>query len=114
MCQKERIGAMDLLKEMRVKAGLQQRQVAAYLGTTQEFVSGVEAGEKKLTADQLENLMSLYGRSLAEFKDAEKEVYPIWSFPQTLSDSRDDLHAMAEIGRIAANSRFMARAQEEK
>ena len=49
----------DKLKEMRKQAGLQQEQIAAFLGVTQTYISKVETGEQNLTVEQLENLVNL-------------------------------------------------------
>ena len=98
----------DKLKMMREKAGLRQGQIAEYLGVTQTFISKVEAGERNLTVDQLENIVNLYGYSLAAFSDSEQEINPIQFAFRAQDVSRDDLHRIADIGKIAINSRFMA------
>ena len=67
----------EKLKMMREKAGLRQGQIADYLGVTQTFISKVEAGERNLTVDQLENVVNLYGYSLAAFSDMVEDAHPI-------------------------------------
>ena len=103
----------EKLKTMREKAGLRQGQIADYLGVTQTFISKVETGERNLTVDQLENLVNLYGYSLAAFADMEQDVHPIQFAFRAQDVSQDDLRIIAEIGKIAINSRFMARTLEE-
>ena len=103
----------EKLKMMREKAGLRQGQIADYLGVTQTFISKVETGERNLTVDQLENLVNLYGYSLAAFADMEQDVHPIQFAFRAQDVSQDDLRIIAEIGKIAINSRFMARTLEE-
>ena len=107
----------EKLKTMREKAGLRQGQIADYLGVTQTFISKVETGERNLTVDQLENLVNLYanlyGYSLAAFADMEQDAHPIQFAFQAQDVSQDDLRIIAEIGKIAINSRFMTRTLEE-
>ena len=102
----------EKLKIMREKAGLRQGQIADYLGVTQTFISKVETGERNLTVDQLESVVNLYGYSLAAFADMEQEIHPIQFAFRAQDVSRDDLRIIAEIGKIAINSRFMAKALE--
>ena len=84
---------------MREKAGLRQEQIADYLGVTQTFISQVEAGERSLTVDQLESIENLY----AAFVDMVEDALPI----QAQDVNREDLRSIADIGKIAMNSRFM-------
>lgn len=103
----------EKLKMMREKAGLRQGQIAEYLGVTQTFISKVETGERNLTVDQLESVVNLYGYSLASFTDKEQDLHPIQFAFRAQDVSQDDLRIIAEIGRIAINSRFMAKTLEE-
>ena len=102
----------EKLKMMREKAGLRQGQIADYLGVTQTFISKVETGERNLTVDQLESVVNLYGYSLAAFADTEEEIHPIQFAFRAQDVSQEDLHIIADIGKIAINSRFMAKALE--
>ncbi len=98
----------EKLKLMREQSGLRQGQIAEYLGVTQTFISKVEMGERNLTVDQLENLVNLYGYSLSTFVNAEIETRPIQFAYRAQEVSQNDLKVIAEIGKIAINSRFMA------
>ena len=102
----------EKLKMMREKAGLRQGQIADYLGVTQTFISKVETGERNLTVDQLENAVNLYGYSLAAFADLDQDAHPIQFAFRAQDVSQDDLRVIAEIGKIAINSRFMAKTLE--
>lgn len=102
----------EKLKEMREKSGLRQGQIAAYLGVTQTFISKVETGERNLTADQLESVATLCGCSLSDFSDMA-DVHPIQFAYRAQDVSQDDLRCIAEIGRIAINSRFMTKMLED-
>jgi len=103
----------EKLKMMREKAGLRQGQIADYLGVTQTFISKVETGERNLTVDQLESVVNLYGYSLAAFADMVEEPHPIQFAFRAQDVSQEDLRIIADIGKIAINSRFMAKALEE-
>ena len=97
----------EKLKLLREQAGLRQGQIAKFLGVTQTYISKVETGERKLTVDQLENLATLYGYSLPSFVDALNDIRPIQFAFRAQEVSQNDLKVIADIGRIALNSRFM-------
>ena len=80
---------------------------------TQTFISKVETGERNLTVDQLERIVNLYGYSLASFADKEQDPHPIQFAFRAQDVSLDDLRMIADISRIAVNSRFMAKTLEE-
>lgn len=103
----------EKLKMMREKAGLRQGQIAGYLGVTQTFISKVETGERNLTVDQLESIVNLYGYSLAAFEGMDQDAHPIRFAFRAQDVSQDDLRTIADIGKIAINSRFMAAMLEE-
>lgn len=102
----------EKLKMMREKAGLRQGQIADYLGVTQTFISKVETGERNLTVDQLENIVNIYGYSLDSFTSMEEDAHPIQFAFRAQDVSQDDLSVIADIGKIAINSRFMAKILE--
>ena len=97
----------EKLRMMREKAGLRQEQIAGYLGVTQTFISKVETGERNLTVDQLESLMSLYGYNLDAFSTLEEELHPIQFAFRAQDVNRNDLQVISDIGKIAINCRFM-------
>lgn len=99
----------EKLKRMREKTGLRQGQIADYLGVTQAFISKVEAGERNLSVDQLESIMNLYGHSLASFAETGHVANPIKFAFRAQDVSQEDLRLIADIGKIAINSRFMAK-----
>lgn len=103
----------EKLKQMREKSGLRQGQIAEFLGVTQTFISKVETGERKLTLEQLERLVNLYGYSLASFSGTQAETKSIQFAYRAQEVSQEDLKVIAEIGRIAINGRFMAELLED-
>ena len=102
----------EKLRMMRENAGLRQGQIAEYLGVTQAFISKVETGERNLTVEQLERLVNLYGYSLASFSSAGQDAHPIEFAFRAQDVSQEDLRIIADIGKIAINSRFMAKTLE--
>lgn len=97
----------EKLKRMREEAGLRQEQIAEFLGVTQTYISKIETGERNLTVDQLESLASLYGYRLSSFEDMQDDIRPIQFAFRAREVSQNDLKVIADIGRIAINSRFM-------
>lgn len=95
---------MATLKTMREKAGLRQEQIADYLNVTQDFLSKVETGERNLTVDQLESIANLY----TVFANMVEDALPM----QAQDINPEDLRSIADIERIAMNSRFMKKALE--
>jgi transcriptional regulator with XRE-family HTH domain len=97
----------ERLKEMRENAGLSQQQAAEFLGVTQTYISRIETGERVLKTEQLESLAGLYGFGLDAFSSPEAEAHPIRFAFRARDIGRTELAAVAEIGKIARNSRFM-------
>lgn len=101
------------LKVLREQAGLRQCQIADFLGVDQTFISKVETGERNLKVDQLETLLNLYGHNLESFVKFESDTYPIQFAFRSQDLAQEDLKVIADIGRIAINSRFMAKVLRE-
>jgi transcriptional regulator with XRE-family HTH domain len=57
----------DLLRELRMAAGLSQTDVADRLNASQSFVSKYEAGERRLDIIEVRTLCGLFGVSLRDF-----------------------------------------------
>jgi transcriptional regulator with XRE-family HTH domain len=57
----------DLLRRVRVEAGLTQTQVAEQLGQTQSYVSKYENGEQRLDLIELEAVCEAVGVPLTTF-----------------------------------------------
>ena len=55
------------LRQARSAAGLSQVQVAKALKESQQFVSNVERGERRLDPIELQELAELYGKDLSYF-----------------------------------------------
>jgi len=57
----------DLLKQIRLEAGLKQTELAELLGQSQAFVSKYENGERRLDLLELRQICKTLGISLLEF-----------------------------------------------
>ncbi|MCI0498233.1 MAG: helix-turn-helix transcriptional regulator [Planctomycetales bacterium] len=55
------------LKDVRLKRGLTQLEVAKSLGVGQSFVSKIESGQYRLDILQLQEFAKLYNKSLSSF-----------------------------------------------
>lgn len=58
---------LGLLRELRHRAGLRQRDLAERLGESQSFVSKYESGERRLDIVELRYICAALGLSLTEF-----------------------------------------------
>lgn len=56
-----------LLKELRVKSGLRQIDVAVAMGVQQSMVSKYEVGERRLDILEIRSLCALFGVDFGEF-----------------------------------------------
>jgi transcriptional regulator with XRE-family HTH domain len=66
-------GLAERLRLAREQAGLSQAQVARQLGLHRPSVSEIEAGRRKVSADELAALSKLYGVSVAWLSGIEDE-----------------------------------------
>jgi transcriptional regulator with XRE-family HTH domain len=58
---------LDLLRQVRLEAGLTQNELADRLGVTQVFVSKSERGERRIDVLELARFCAVMGSSLASF-----------------------------------------------
>ena len=59
----------DLLKEMRIAAGLTQVELSNLLDRPQSYVSKYESGERRLDLAEVRNITIYCGRNLKELVD---------------------------------------------
>ena len=95
------------LQNLRKATGFTQEQVANFLGVTQAYISQIEKGERQIQVDMLEKIAALYGVDIADIEN--DDVSPIRFAFRTSEIDQNDLTAIANISRIAANERFMSR-----
>lgn len=58
---------LDLLRQIRIDAGLRQEDLADKLGQPQSFVSRYESGERRVDLLELGEICRVLGLSLSEF-----------------------------------------------
>jgi transcriptional regulator with XRE-family HTH domain len=58
---------VDQLKKARLKAGLDQKEVAKILGRTQSYVSKAESGQRRIDIVQLKTFAKAYKKDLDFF-----------------------------------------------
>lgn len=91
------------VKTLREKAGLNQGQIAQFLGVDQSNISKCEKGERQFQVDHLERLGSLFGVSLGDLMNEEMMVAPLQIAFRADGMQVEDLNAIADIQKIALN-----------
>ena len=67
--RREQLALLELLRELRVAAGLRQQDLAQRLGQPQSFVSKFESGERRLGLLEVRQICGALGLSLSEFAE---------------------------------------------
>ncbi|MEN4041686.1 MAG: helix-turn-helix transcriptional regulator [Anaerolineaceae bacterium] len=91
------------VKELREKSGLNQAQIAQFLGVDQSTVSKCEKGERQFSVDHLERLGSLFGFTLANLMNDESPDNALRIAFRADGIQVEDLAAIADIHKIALN-----------
>jgi len=91
------------VKALREKAGLNQGQIAQFLGVDQSNISKCEKGERQFQVDHLERLGSLFGVSLGDLMNEEMLVAPLQIAFRADGMQVEDLNAISDIQKIALN-----------
>lgn len=104
----------EKLKTLRESCGLNQSQIAAYLGVDQSYVSKWEKGERKASVEALEKLCSLYGCTISELDQRNESLTQLRFAFRSSQVSTEDLNAIATIHQIALNLRQMRQISEER
>ncbi|HVJ50258.1 helix-turn-helix transcriptional regulator [Desulfitobacterium sp.] len=108
----DNIGAQ--IKVLRENSGFTQKNIANYLGVDQSLISKFEAGERPISADMLERLVTLFGCSISVFKEATAEYKPLSLVLRASEIGDDDLETISAINKIALNSAFMTKLLESE
>lgn len=91
------------IKVLREVAGLNQTQIAQFLGVDQSYISKCENGERQFRMDLLEQLGNLFGVSLHDLANEEASTAPLQIAFRADSMDVEDLNAIADIQKIALN-----------
>jgi transcriptional regulator with XRE-family HTH domain len=73
--RRERQILQDVLREMRLAAGLRQQDLAERLGVPQSFVSKYESGERRLDVLELRRVCFALGITLHDFTVRLEDVF---------------------------------------
>lgn len=91
-----------LIKDARVRAGLTQEQLAEMVGLSRPYITQLEKGQRRLTADMQRDIAAALGispRELIDFDapDEAEEAEILNAFRQLSSDGRADFLNMAKM-----------------
>ena len=73
---RRQIEFQQLLRELRLEAGLRQQDVAEHIDEPQSFVSKYESGERRLDFLELREVCLALGTTLARFASLLEERLP--------------------------------------
>ena len=97
------------IKNFRENSGFTQKNIANFLGVDQSLISKFEAGERPISADMLERLMTLFGCSMSVLNEATDEYKPLSLALRANEILDEDLETVRAINKIALNSTFMTK-----
>jgi transcriptional regulator with XRE-family HTH domain len=100
------------LKKLREDSGLNQSQIASFLGVDQSFISLCEKDQRRLNVELLERLCSLYGCTLPDLIEPGAPNTPLNFAFRGQAITAEDLTAISDIHRIALNIREMKKLLE--
>lgn len=91
------------LVEFRKNAGLNQEQIATFLGVERSTYAKMETGERKMTTLQVDRVLNLYG---LEYDDIEEKnvTSPLCIAFRANSISNEGMKSIADANRIIINS----------
>lgn len=96
------------IKILREKSGLNQKQVAEFLGLDQSMISKIEKGERNISADLIERLANLFCCPVSSIVNGDEDLTCRVAFRSNLI-TKEDLEALSLINRIALNQFEMDR-----
>ncbi len=101
------------IKKIREESGLNQIQVAKFIGVDQSYISKIENGERQLRLDLLEKLANLFGYSMTNLMtDNSFDTHLQIAFRSDEIEI-DDLNSISEINKIALNLQEMRKLVKE-
>jgi len=95
------------VKELRERMGLNQTQIASFLGVDQSYISKCEKGERQFNVDLLEKLCNLFGCSMNDMLNTNLAVETMHIAFRADAIAEADLDAISDINRIALNIKEM-------
>lgn len=101
------------LKCLREEAGLNQKAMADFLNIDQSMISKIESGTRPISADALEKVACLFGRSIQEIQKMDNQTPSLNFAFRASSIAAEDLLGIAAINKIALNIKQMNEILEE-
>lgn len=100
------------IKALRERAGLNQTQIAEFLGVDQSYISKCEKGERQLNVDLLEKLSDLFGCTMPDLLNGDLNAeFLQFAFRADIIEN-EDLIAISDINKIALNIQQMRKLLE--
>ena len=95
------------IRQLREAAGLTRRQLADYLGVSQDVVCGLEDAEHAISADALEQLVDLFRCPVSAVVSGGPAEPAFGGTFRGDAISAEDLRALAAVNRIVMNLLWM-------
>lgn len=95
------------IKDLRLAAGLSQKQVAEYLSVDQSQISKIENGERDLSVSMIKNLSDLFCCPVAAIVYDDAENPSVGVAFRSGKSTVEDLKALAKFNRIVLNQMEM-------
>ncbi len=104
---------LKIIQELLDKSPFSQEKLALFLDCDQSTISKWKSGERNMPAEKFEKLCHLVGYSLEDYAQGK----PLFAktIPHFRSDSlqKEDLEALAELNKMAANLAMLERLSHE-
>ena len=95
------------IRLLRDSADFTQSNLARYMGVDQSLIARIEKGDRSISADMLEKLVSLFGVTVEQIESQPFATSKL-SFAFRGSEfTVSEMEAIAAINKIALNSEFM-------
>lgn len=92
------------IRKYRELIGLNQIQLANYLGVTRELISLIESGKRDISIENLSRLADLFGIELSDLLEEKNEVRDVnLALAYRTNDSNVDFESIASFKRIVLN-----------
>jgi transcriptional regulator with XRE-family HTH domain len=97
------------IKSLRESSGFTQDNIAHYLKVDQSLISKFESGERTLSVNLLERLVTLFGVDMSVFGECTRDIRSLSLALRASEIDEADLETISAMNRIALNVDFMTR-----
>ncbi len=105
---------MSIVQELLSKVPFPQDSLALFLDCDQSTISKWKSGERKMPGYQFEKLCNLVGFSLEDYAEGKPLVVKTIAHFRSDALSKDDLIALSELNKMAANLEMLERLSHDK